>query len=659
MTTLWNCGPLMDWLGEDMDEDVDEPQEFNPEKGKYYLFENEYPSDYEWDWQIFKDDTLMSVKDDTLRKQILCRVGLADDDKDCIILKVDYDGNLINYGNLDTLYSVTYYDDKIAFYRVDCNEIILKEFYANKQNISITHSQKASRAIDWIKNFENALDIKDIYYGGKAISEGKLKKFAKDATINVATKPLPQPIGIAFSASEFILIDPLIEAHNSKIRTFLYGNNVTVEISSINETSPGNLSINIVVSGINTIPQKIKLNPINDLEACIPNSYYKNHISLAVVCRKDFIPYTNEYDYSTYEVPINLDGQNEQTFTLTLPRLKGGEYYLRPYIRSHHDVVFKNDIHPERVIYGTSYNYRISSINILGINPKKLVYDYTSQELFCSYSVEVEKNIGDMPGKIVSGYGIYEYVDENKKIYPLVNEGSNTKGYVQISENPMGVEYDYKSYTGSIEKRFGAYIATINDSYSAVHDTIFFYDNNYTLIFQLEEPTIEIKSVKLIETKGVYSTYGYDEVAVPAIGKESHFQVHVVSKCMPFGHESWMAGGEFYTIRGGTSTHPTPARLDVQNIAATIKEESKDNINFYYEVYVTKYHTDDNIGENPLYFGFESQFTETDSIVSKNYVKFNYVPNSLLDVDGGYKTAEIITGKMPDYVPKTIYSKEQ
>ena len=88
LSTLWSCRNFFEIFDEDFDE---ETEEFNPEKGKYYLFENEYPSNYEWDWQVYKDDTLMSVKDDTLRKQILCRIGSATNVNDCLIYKTDYD----------------------------------------------------------------------------------------------------------------------------------------------------------------------------------------------------------------------------------------------------------------------------------------------------------------------------------------------------------------------------------------------------------------------------------------------------------------------------------------------------------------------------------------------------------------------------------------
>lgn len=657
LSTLWSCRNFFEIFGEDFDE---ETEEFNPEKGKYYLFENEYPSDYEWDWQIFKDDTLMSVKDDTLCKQILCRIGSATNVNDCLIYKTDYDGNIITYGTIDSLYSVTYYDDKIAFFRVNGDEIILKEFPMNRESVSFKNSQHTSRAINWINTLNNMFDIKSVYDGGKAISEGRLKKFATNATIFAATKPLPPHINLAFNAVQSLVYEPLVEADNSTKRTFLYGNNVSVEISSINETTPGNLTIKVIVSGINSIRKNIKLNLINDVGACMPRDD-KNYISLAVLCRKDFTPITNEYDYTTYEVPINLEGQDEQTFTLTLPKLKGGDYYLRPYLRS--VAVFKDDINPDLVIYGTPYNFVISSINITGTNPKQLVYDYTSQKLTCTYSVEVEKNIGDMPGKTVSGYGIYEYdFNGNKKIYPLVNEGTKTKGYVQISENPEGVEYDYKNYTGTIEKRFGTYIATINNSYIDdyyIQDTIFFYENNYTLTFQMEKPTIDITDVRLIDRRYVFSTDNLTSSQYPINGSLCEYEIDLVCLTEPFGYVDAFRGGDFYEIRGGTSANPTLQYRDIQNIAWIISNVSKDRKKCTYKVHVVRRDNTTGIGKNPIYLGFGCKFTDTDSLICNECVKFNYVGTPLLDFEGAYSNADIVTEKVPDFKLIKIFPQEK
>ena len=651
MTTLWNCGPLMDWLGEDMDEDVDVPQEFNPEKGKYYLFENEYPSDYEWDWQIFKDDTLMSVKDDTLRKQILCCVGLADDEKDCIVFKVDYDGNLINYGNLDTLYNVTYHEDKIVFWNIDGNIINTQEFF---NNTTLNSSYSRGFIDNSLKVMEGIFNTKAVIDGGNTLKNHRFKKFGSVAITSGISMALPKPWGLVFSAGTEI-VNHKIEENNKKTKKLLYGEEVALNINSVTEISEGILSVNVTIQNVHKIPKNL----YSKKPACTPEEN-KNLITLGVLAKWEYIPYTDDYDYCSYEVPVNLHGDNEQTFEITLPRLKGGLQIIRPYIRAEINDIYTpilKNIDGDLVVYGEQESYSIQHLYISKVTPQKIIYDKTIDKYIGSYSIELVRNIGDLQSKKIISYGVYE--EASDKTHPVESDGIGDKVYIQVYDTLSYIEPDYNNYTAIINKTLGTYMTTLITSKEPIIETKKFKYDDYELVFQLEEPTIEIKSVKLIETKEVYSTYGYDEVAVPAIGKESHFQVHVVSKCMPFGHESWMAGGEFYTIRGGTSTHPTPARLDVQNIAATIKEESKDNINFYYEVYVTKYHTDDNIGENPLYFGFESQFTETDSIVSKNYVKFNYVPNSLLDVDGGYKTAEIITGKMPDYVPKTIYSKEQ
>lgn len=676
MATLWNCGPLMDWLSEDVDEGEYVDQTFKPEKGKYYLFENEYPSDYEWDWQIFKDDTLMSVKDDTLRKQILCRIGSATKDE-YIVIKSDYDGIVQMIGTEDSLYNVTYNEDKISLWNIgkDGNlttkELSYSKTLFSKKNESRGFLSISSKTVENIfKTGEALLTAADATEKGIIAANRtrySYQRFGIDISQNFIAAGIGAcfagPVGAAagFTASAaFTFINNKMASNNEEIIDIFYGNYVNINIDDVKEISDGVISVDITINNVNSIPSEI---PYVDNKGLRHEG--RNFISIEVLAKREYVPYTDYYDASSGEVSVNINSSNSQTFNLILPPLKGGKYMIRPYIKSRHDLLindaynnFIQNIDGDFVVYGESSMYEVNYLNIKGTNPKKLVYDYSTGKLVCSYSVEVEKNIDDLSGKKIIDYGIYEYSGGDKKTFSLENIGDKNKGYIQISENPEDVTYDYKNYTGTIERRFGTYISTMIVSKDPVIETSYSEEKDYTLTFQMEKPTIEIQSVKLIETKEVYSTYGYSEVAAPAIGLESHFQVHVVDKSMPFGYSSWVAGGEFYTARGGTATHPTPAELDIQNIAATIKEESKDNINYYYEVYVTKYHTDSNIGENPLYFGFKSKFTETDSIVSKNFIKFNYVPNPLLDVDGGYKTAEILTGKMPDYIPITKYAKE-
>ena len=650
MATLWNCGPLMDWLSEDVDEGEYVDQTFKPEKGKYYLFENEYPSDYEWDWQIFKDDTLMSVKDDTLRKQMLCRIGLVDDEKDCIVFKVDYDGNLINYGNLDTLYNVTYHEDKIVFWNIDGNIINTQEFF---NNTTLNSSYSRGFIGNSLKVMEGIFNTKAVIDGGNSLKNHRFKKFGSVAITSGISMALPKPWGLVFSTGTEI-VNNKIEGNNKKIRKLIYGEDVSLNINSVTEISEGILSVNVTIRNIHKIPKNV----YSKKPACTPEEN-KNLITLGILARSEHIPYTDEYDYCSYEVPINLHGDNEQTFEITLPLLKGGLQIIRPYIRSEIDQVYTpilKNIDGDLVVYGEPTSHYIKELYITNVTPNKLEYDYLNQKYNCTYNVDVLKNANFSSSVgLICEYGIFEDTFQEKKEYPIKSPNSQTKETIQIFDNPTNIDLDYSTYKATITKSLGVYSKHMSDS--DIEPRYEYNDEQrYELVFQLEQPTIEIKSVEWIETKGV--SFVYQDGILPATGKESHFKVHVVSKSMPFGSTSEMYGGEFYTIRGGTSTHPTPAMLNVQNIAALIKEESKDNINFYYDVYVTQYHTDRHIGENPIYMGFKSKFTETDSIVCKQYIKFNYEHKPQI-LHGEYKTAEIITGKMPDYDPKTIYSKEQ
>ena len=207
LSTLWSCRNFFEIFGEDFDE---ETEEFNPEKGKYYLFENEYPSDYEWDWQIFKDDTLMSVKDDTLRKQILCRIGMAYNEKDCIIFKVDYDGNLVNFGDLDTIYSAATFEDKMVFWYTNNSQIITNEFLYNENLNSLNSRGYIDNSL---KVIDGLFNLKGVYDGGVALKNHRFKKFGKDAVLTGISKALPLPLSIAFSGGVEV-VNHKIEENN-------------------------------------------------------------------------------------------------------------------------------------------------------------------------------------------------------------------------------------------------------------------------------------------------------------------------------------------------------------------------------------------------------------------------------------------------------------
>ena len=461
MATLWNCGQLMDWLGEDLDEGEDAVQKFTPKKGEYYLFENEYQSDYEWDWQVYKDDTLMSVKNDTLRKQILCRIGSATDVNDCLILKTDYDGNVINYGDLDTLYNVTILEDKILFWYIDNSGQIITKEISNSSYTNIANGESRILPIDQcVDALLTGWGIGDAM--NTAYTKHRFNKTGKkilQTTLAAGASVALGPTGGLSTTFSFMATDAALEKFNKKTRKACYGDDVIVYINNIEEIDNGVLNVNVTIANVNSIPKEIPLSDEN-----LTNN--RNFINMGLLARLDYIPYSDEYDYCSQEIPINLNGENYQTFDITLP-LKGGNYQIRPFIRSSSKLIYSlwyKNTDGDRVIYGDPWSYKIQYAYISKLNPKKLTYNHINDTYTSSYSIEI----------------------------------------------------------------------TINADYSE----------------------------------------------------------------------------------------------------------------------------DGHVGENPIYLGFESQFTKTDSIVCNQYIKFNYVHEPQI-IHGVYKTAEIVTGKMPVCVPKTVYAKDE
>ena len=337
---------------------------FTYQKGKYYTWESEDSINDNWDACIFKDDTVIVAKRDTINKQIIYCINLNQTTTDnCLIFSTTEDGELLTCGNQKRIFNVSKDDNSYFLWSFD--EL------SNLQYIYIPRGQK-SRTANKANYANNTNKRKSIWSGLKTkdftdissaifpqnailgvvsngkdaieltenLHNGEYQKFAEGVskTVLIAGISVVNPaLGGAIQFG-FWTIEHTTERQHEDFRQCFYGTDVYIYISGIRQNTNGTISVNVTVGNINKIPKQLLYNSGD--APWLPNAVVNNYIFIGVLARYMFPPTYNNNEYCSQEAIIDLNGTNEQELTLTLPTMNAGKYMIRPYLRTNIDKIY-------------------------------------------------------------------------------------------------------------------------------------------------------------------------------------------------------------------------------------------------------------------------------------------------------------------------------
>ena len=626
------------------------------DKDVYYGIENEIPSDYEWDAMIIKNDSAVFAKRDTTNNNVLYFVNnIKSDVESGTFYLFSEEGELLLFGNSKcTLYYNHRSSGDFLSTIDDEGKIVTIPVETKKTNKSRTNRRAFKDSKIW-KSLMDFIDlgglvnikysplpaaskVKDVAELVENSRNGKDYEFLSNASkmtlVGIVSK-VGTGYGIPLSLF-FWSVNDNIEKYHQQIREKLYGNNVLMWIDNIKDNADGTFSVTVNISGIKSIPKFI----YNfDDYVCIPSPESRNYIMLGVLARYLFEPEYDSYEYCSQEIAVDLNGEDKQEYTLILPSMPSGQFFIRPYIRSNREEIFdksNRSIHKKDVIYGESKEYNVFNGRIKGYDIKVSEFSNENNCLYFVYYVTAAlSSIKD-----VEEWGIYEEKNGERVIHkmPYFSSKKQIEDDIRLEDYIYPSYLDYNSFNAVAIKHVGVYVKykdipgledPANETYSEPYELLLTYHKT---------PIVEIIDISYSETKN------FNDRNYPSLyyGKISTFNVKLKIDTKPFGDVWGERGGTFYEQKGGYEPHPYYYKIS--KIEESQNEEYDDNGYLNTQLYVLHYYMNPDKGNNNLYYRYTMFGQDDFKLSSENYIEFVYNSSQR-----AYTSARLLKGNFPEY----------
>ena len=630
------------------------------DKDVYYCVEKEIPSEYEWDAMIIKNDSAVFAKRDTTNNNVLYFVNnIKSDFESGIFYLISEEGELLSLGNSKCILNYIQAPSGNFLSTLDDEgKIVTIPVETIKSNKSRTKRRALKDSKIW-KGLMDFIDlgglikikysplpaaskIKDIAELTENCINGKSNEFlynvSKMTLIGGVTKvsegafaPYAIPLSLFFWE-----INNRIEKKHEIIREKLYGHNVDMEIYSIKANPNGTLSVKVSISGIRTIP-KFLYNW--DDFVCTPSPESRNYIMIGVLARFLFEPEYDSYEYCSQEIAVNLEGEDKQEFTLTLPSMPSGKFILRPYIRSNREEIFNKSnrsVHKKDVVYGRSEEYFVFNGRIKGYDIK--LSEYSEDKNCLHFVYHVTAALSSIDG--VEEWGIYEEKDGEKIIHkiPFFAEKHQNEYDFVLEDYLYPSFFDYNSFNAVALKYVGVYIKYRTYPGEEYIDNSAYSEPYELLLLYHKKPIVEIIDISYSGTKDFYDR-NYPELYH---GKISTFNVKLKIDTHPLGDVYGEKGGSFYRQKGGYEPHPYYYTLS--NIEASVDEAYDENGYLNTQLYVLHYYISPDKGNNNLYYRYTIFGQDDFKLPSDKYIEFVYNSSQR-----AYTSAKLVKGIFPEY----------